>query len=444
MKKFLLCLIGLNLLTACGTTYQVHKATGNETTHGIYYYLPKNQVRISIPVTSIKTVTGRYAAYARRCFDENDIPANAYNIPPETGDYTLENPKQEYQVGKPTFELLASPDSENRYFVDLTTPANPFKSAGGSFDLSQSQILNGAMAKVTDTTYDFAIGLATAAAKGFKASGVAGSPPSSCDGDANEAIKSLEKVRVDLLSMHSEIRTQITEKLYKDMRSHLLNREAQLLGYFFGEKAVDKKNHIIIVEPNSKWNQTVHFELFKIEDNKFKTARALNETASRVYSVNVSTPLEQCGGGSVCLTINPNKATAVTHTNGEGFAYRIPGAATFKVAHKGAQKGEKTLPIAQLGSVASLPNRFGFINSEITELKLDPLTGGISKLSVNGSGLSAEQAGALNAYIQAKKQPASAATPPADTTVADLTKQRDILLLQQQIAILEAGGTIEQ
>jgi len=434
----LLPLFGIVALSGCGTTYQVKKADEAISGEGVYYYLPRNMVKLNLGVKKSTTKKGRYFSQKDACF-----------LPNDRSDAHSGGKKTTYKITSSTFELLAKKDDNHQYFVDLSTSANPFSSKGGSFTFGDEQVLNGATAKSTNTSYDFVIGLATAAAKGFAAAGRADKDllgvDSTCTADARIARQGIAELESKLIDIHKESRGTLSPELYKSISASLNARISTLKGYFFGESSIRKYNVIVYLEPGNDWKDNTRQQI-KLFDASLKHESYLKQIAKNTYLVDVKNLSSQKNKNGIYLAIGIKRNVQGTYSSGKGFAYRLPGKGDFAVEKWKNDKLESTIgttskSIAQFGSVQSLPNRFGWINSEVTEFALDPLTGALKKLSVNGSGLSTEQAGALTGAIAAKNAPEPAAT---DTTLADLEKQRDILKVQQEIAILEAGGQLQE
>ncbi len=423
MKKLLL--VGVcTLLAACGSTYKVKPATGEET-GGIHYYLPKNQVRVTVPVTQTKTKQGRFHAEIANCFELAD-----QRKPDTTG--------TSYKLGAPTYTLLAVRDDNHRYFVNLEKPANPFVTRTGEFNLNQSQVLTSAKAGATDYTVDWAIDLAETAVSLATAAGgtITLSNGKQCSGLASKTITELNRIRAMKIDLAANHRTSISEEIYKQKKADLSGAEKTLLGYFYGEKVVSKYDLNITVEPALTWETAVDVCMFDENMKALETIEQLAKHHFRVLSDGCTTTAT-----GLILSVIPNHQSGDDQTNESGLYYRVPGEALFKLAWLETKVvvpasgiaitkvdtqtlGQQNLAIAQFGVTRSLPRKFGLFKSEVSEFTLDPLTGGIQKLAVNGEGLGKTQASALNDIVS-KSQ--------TDKELAKLTRERDILKLKNEI-----------
>lgn len=432
MKKFLV-LSFCTFLTACGSTYTVKPATGVET-GGIHYYLPKNLVRVTVPVTKTVTKQGRYATQITNCF----APANRR---------TPATPGTSHKLGTPTYTLLSVRDEKHRYFVNLKKPGNPFLTRTGDFNLNQSQVLTSAKTSVTDHTVDWAIDLGQIVADLAMAAGGAGfllpNNTIRCSGQAAVAVTDLKRVRKLKTDLAAQHRATITEAVYKQKKADLSTLESTLLGLFFGEVTVRKFDLNITLEPDPMWLAPVSLRLF---DESMTALSAVENVAKHQYRVS-STAAATVGTGLV-LKVVPNRQPGADQTGEGGLYYRLPGDALFKLTWSHTKTtvatlttpattrvqtqplGQKELVIAQFGVTRYLPSKFGAFKSEVSAFTLDPLTGGIQKLTVNGQGLSKDQATDMNKVIT-KSQ--------ADNKVAELTRERDILKLKNEIDELRSS-----
>lgn len=407
------------LLASCGSTYAVYQANEKQDdSKGVYYYLPKNIIKVDIPVTVTEKRIGRWKKYNKTCLHNNDLPTK----------YSTDTV---VTIDAPTMTLIAQPDLDQQYFVDITASSNPFRSLAGTFELSSDQILNGATAKVSDTTYDFTVSLATIAARGFAVSGLSPAQKAQQTDDkknkanADQDCKAYKKIEKQIASLAQDLRTSVSIDVYKELKANLTAQAQTLYSYFTVESSVQKTNWTFYVEPQQGWS--VDKSIGLIGDDRKPLAHT--KIGKNTYRVDDSVSCDT--SKHVCVRIKAIKNNAGKYTKGAGLVYRLPGRATVSVESKNEIKGEQSLVIAQFGSVNSLPSRFGAISSELSTFTLDPLTGGLKSLGINGSGLSTEQGTALTNYIAAKKA--------EDDEVTRLTEEKTILTLKQEIKALKSN-----
>lgn len=217
---------------------------------------------------------------------------------------------------------------------------------------------------------------------------------------------------------------------------------------------------------DSSWKEKneVSVELLKLPSpSAVSDAIVSNETdkCESVKAVCVKRKIED----DICKEFVKVSSCKVVHES--GFAYRVAGLAevnvrmidtklkpcegcSWKPIHK--ELASEELQIAQLGFVKTLPQSSGSILKSAFDLKLDSKTGGVSSVKVSGSALDAATIDGFGSTItglqdrrlasktaeDAKDTEEAAAKQAEEDQISILTRTRDILLLQDEIAKLQS------
>ena len=419
------------VLTGCGSIYTTTKERG---TTGLTYYLPNNSIRVAIDITEVSTSAPK---------DPQTYSAEACGITE-----TVLKKTRSYKYGGVKLSLLATPDWDHPYTIDISTPYNPFSSRKLSMTQNAELIPTDFLSTVDDSTFDFVVstasavfGLETAAVAGTRDS--SGKPPTTCSVEGNalkERITDIEDRIVELSGGKSPL-GEMDVALYEKMRSDLEKQRASALSRFIGATKTKKYTVTVDVDPDlcleadGKVGCPFLYETVAdgVAELKYD---CLKSVGLRTYEL-----VNQCKipakdtrmTGLRTEKASPGKPAKVDAIKEAGFFYRVPGRVTATVIQEkndtSTSIGSATLPIAQYGYVAALPRRFGILKSEISELKLDPLTGSLTKVTINGAGLGADQVDQLAGAVSSAR---------ADDTISDLERKKKILELQKAIAELEA------
>lgn len=463
MKHVLLGMC-VTALVGCGTTYSVTPGDGVEG-GGLHYFLPKNTVELTVKVTEISRKRGRLSEFADRCLN-----STIYKDVIESSKKEIEKPKQ-VTFSDARFELKAEQDSSAGFFVDLSIPWNPFVSRSGKFSLNDQSILTAGFVKSTDTSIDFALDLAKSAigvagsalaagGVGVGGGGAKSSPYCGFANPLNGKEAAAEATAAAVVGLKTDIEKQqilqVEKSVYELKLAQLTRALETLLGYFSIESEQTQKDVTFVLEPGSVPN----FTLMNVCEG--------TATHSREESYETSSGMEKIGPNRYRVLSSPAPATAcspikikgenearalrreltVAFSGGNavggggdgtkgarGLYYRVPANVEFQVGEKTLKDAmwvpstlnSTTLPIAQLGEIRSLPRRFGWLKSEITDFKLSPISGNIVELSINGENLGSAQITKITgAVLEGEK----------DTSVSELEREKKVLTLRKDIKAL--------
>lgn len=407
-------------LAACGSVYKVEPASTTSQTDGLYYSLPRNDLVVTLPVQTAEQEPGPFSACP--------YPGNK-----------ITGPDSKTRPGTPTFTTSAEPDPAQRYKVVLESPGNPFADRSLSLGLGEGEIISSFTSSVTDRSADFAIDVVqTAAGLLVGAAPTAAAAPINCAtstdvANARARIRAL-KGSLDALNAGTagpaNMDKELYEKLVADLKSEIAKQEA----LFLGSKSSSTKTHTFVLEPEL----CVTTPCFaKLLNAAVAPDSSLDKIANNTYKVKTVAAAIGAGNLGTFLEINPVRPVGVKTSTSGGFVYRIPGRADMKIRHLSRPApmaaatdeiiSEETVPIAQFGRTAALPQRFGYLKSEIKELKLDPKLGSITSLSINSTGLSSDQITEINKTVTELT---------SDKTIARLEAEKTRLTLEKEVKAL--------
>ena len=169
----------------------------------------------------------------------------------------------------------------------------------------------------------------------------------------------------------------------------------RLLGEFLGRSSMRDRSIKVVLDPDLCDAETAcKWQLIEVANHaaEFDNLEALGDGTFKL------THCSACGcDQGLCIEVRPKRLgnhDASSENAVAGFYYRVPGSVELAVyeLRGGNKKTLSTghLPIAQYGQIRGLPRRFGTLKSSIERLELDPLTGAIVTISVNGKSLGRE------------------------------------------------------
>ena len=402
----------LIVLAGCGTIYAVKPITVDESVTGLQYVLPKNLVELDVTVNARTYKPGELHSYASACGIEVQKTTSGSRL----------------SYRSPIFRLTIHPTDADRYVVDLSQPWWPLtsKSVQMRFDSRGSpQSFSSSSEDITFNLVHEALLIAgarprsTPTARTISRSGTTAPPTNQCESEAKSARDAIHAIERQLESTVFDVASDprgIDVAAYDRVVKDLQGRRQRLLNLFVGTTSVAKQTMTVIVDPCRCTTSSCNWRLLHGDEAK-PPYTLLKPVGANRFKID---QFEDCGSGDgLCLQIRPQSPPgtekpvrkyieescdtandeAPKSTKGDrsrrarltGFHYRIPGAAELNLNHLSdgntISLSTAHLPIAQYGPTDALPSRFGLLLSKIDQLELDPLTGSIISISVNGKGL---------------------------------------------------------
>jgi hypothetical protein len=428
----------LFISAACTRSFQVYDASKlkdeDKKRDYLFYALPRSVIRVDVPVTKIET------SDQAPCLGEKHLYSELFLDKPAK--------KTTFKLGAPTIAARTEADPSKVYAVDLKF--KPFAVTSGVFELSETGALTNATVSHEDKSLDAVLTVAKAALG--VVSGVAASesnndekkPRTPCE-SVRDQIDEIRKARVATVT-ESIRREGATKEFLETVLSKLEEMEAGLLAFFTGE--------------TKKTLSSVRCD-FRPKDDEPKATRQLfvftADAGIRDQSSACVVPAAIRPGGAgtkpqaVTLTLDTEdvqyadtveKAMRDIDGTARGFFYRIPANSVLTVDYAGDVRARELMPIAQLGTVATLPVVGGAFVRKASVAPTLNASGGLTKLTVNGepSGQDAV-AGAAEIYTSRRTAKAAAAAAEAAeaeaAATADAAAKDELTLLEKQRKMIE-------
>ena len=451
----------LLLLVGCGTVYTVERLRISDPAQPeqLEYLLPENLIHIAIPITTQKFEQGDLHRWADTCGIKPARESTAS--------------KFSSRFGIPTFRLTVNPDHADRFTINLSRPFSPLTSRSLKMKLNTSAT----PIAFSSTSADLSITLFHEAVlqQPFFRSSLVEEPldctskhPNACD-DCPDA----QRTRADIDTIDAQLKSIIAKTIddlsgiqaeaYDRITNDLADRRKRLVARFIGRTSTSTRTTTFIANPSECKREQCNWRLLKTNQDLPNTVHLQPIGANRFKMK--PCPAACDSGDILCLQLHPkhtppakpdtntddnhsgeadSSSSASMSTNNTsrsresaGFYYRVPGAVELKVTVAGA--GNRTilstarLPVAQYGRIAALPQRFGWVKSSIDQLDLDPLTGAITSISINGTNLAKEDVQRLLNYDVEREE----------RDIASLERQRRALELEKAIRELQDDRNAE-
>lgn len=160
MKKIFIYLSIVALINGCTNNLIVKKIEKNKEgsiqkfdNRGLYYALPKNKIRIQVPIIKNTQELGIYNKYFKELLGDSLYYKEQDNV---------ESPRVSYVISKPVVFIDAVPDEDNIYYVE--TDANYNKNINFTLTLNENGIIVSGDASVAGKSSEYVVkGLETVA-----------------------------------------------------------------------------------------------------------------------------------------------------------------------------------------------------------------------------------------------------------------------------------------
>lgn len=499
----------LLVIAGCSSQYTVSKVDEKLPKYlpkgGIYYSLPKTEIVVQIPVT--QTVTSHGELSYR--FDEN-VKKCKSDASVDTGTDDKYESSTKLERGRITLFTRAIPDSKHRYRLDVT--ADLFSSFTHTVEVTKSGILTSASSTVKDGVAEVALAVASTVAdlakisSGIVPAAAARTQIINCSviNEASNAIAAqtneLASIEADrkLLLLKTGLRTEsdtLKQSIaYLDKRVAAVKKKYKKL-VDKTKRDVKKKSKFVLLSrmtPNEfsavidedNNNDGVNDNLLTFQAVALVPAIKTDETASTIPVVSGATAFEtvqlidisklekEIAKWKLKINVTPSisyatdcKNNCISEDNVGGYKYRISASGTIvvhgvvevkdsngQIVKESISLAQSTLPIAQYGPIAQLPNEFGGSDGNIS-LALFTDTGALKTVTVGSTPKVAENITAgneiLTGYLGAKEtsKQAKETTQESKLNAAEelannlelnqLRKEKEILELQKSIRELK-------
>ena len=433
----------LVIMTGCGTVYNVKPIQDSESLAGGFEYrLPRNLIEIDVPRTRIQRVSGKLELSAKPC-----------------GIKGKKAPDSSVRFGTPTFRLTVNPDEADRFIVDLSAPLIPFTSRSVQMKLgpratpitfaSTSEnvafdVFSEAFQRVAaDPPSIFSRGLFN---NGKSASG----GKDQCAGKAAEARDAIATINRQLEIIDSQVTSDprgVDVGTYDRVTKELRDRRTRLVASFLGSSMRLRDTITFVLDPCECRKKSCDWSLLPStgdpEDSDYLESLGANRFQMKANPKNCSSITDR-----FCISLDrrpsPGSDSLADHqkacenaagrnlrSDAAGFFYRVPGSANLKVTEKQGRNRKTVstgnLPVAQYGIVRALPSRFGWLKSSVDQLELDPLTGAVVAISVNGTSFGRDEVQRVFNYDKEQEE----------RRIASLEREKKALELQKAIRELE-------
>lgn len=353
------------------------------------YMLPKAAFIIEVPI--VKNTLSRGKSFI------NNFTANELQYLAER--FGLDEAKYKLMVATPTKDFLeiaddsikisatAVPDMSKIFYVDSKSKWN--KNQSVTFNYGTDGVLTEGESSVEDKTFDIAVkiasGVTSVVAGAFPLTRGGGGADLSIENPKERAVKELEEALTALEGLEG----QLNYDVYKDLKTKLEKRYRSIFEkYFYKEK-----ERITIVKvvytpvANTQLNTEIPFFRLNANSNLTFDYRIIKQLQGKDLS-----PGTVISGYTIAFI--PCREQQKTYYNSRtddktGFAYNIPLRAEIKIKNS----AKKTIydeihKIPQMGIV-------GFTNTKKEKLvfNLDPLTGELKKLTIEGKAITTDQIG---------------------------------------------------
>ncbi|MDP3841508.1 MAG: hypothetical protein Q8Q81_02780 [Oxalobacteraceae bacterium] len=474
--KYVLAALGAALLSGCGTVKveTVRVPTGELArymgTPGIYYALPRSEVTVAFPVTLERQLKGLKGNIIEACIEACGTPQQtADNISPPACAVPTAN--DTIILGRPELTLRSVQDFNHLYRLNVD---------GGFLDgvkhavaVSENGVLSESTSTVSNQSADLFLGIVSQLGK-IAAAGILDQPAAptgltckaareiaSREARFQKDIQDVEQQRTKFLVPRPGVAPVLSAdhiKLADDrLRSRIAEIQADRDKYRAKEDLAEVKKTFksrLVSQP------LVPAENAPLAPVRLQFRELVESESAAFLSVKIREVLNTALTISAGVTpSSPDGASATWHLNGTepavaGYRYRVPLPGVLKVTCRGSATAqsvcsqniertliEEELPIAQYGSLASLPVEFKG-KSATVGLALHPTTGGIKKVDLGIEPIGAKPIldtldGLRTSQEDKRKREAGETQAELDADKNQLTRDRDLLKLKKEIRDLQ-------
>lgn len=356
--KSLFYTIALALLTALPSAAQTTQrlSAGKATEYGLVYTLPQTALDITLEVELTETQPGEFFNYANRHMGITDAIRQAGHSA---------------RLLSATIAPRGVPDERQQWLVQFKSGTSPFMvldAAGVPLAVNTDATAPAADVRLPVARAAAPTPLETEAARQAVTQEMTRSSSMSKRAElAAQRIFELREMRNDLLSGRAD-NTPPDGKAMQLVLDNISAQEAALTAMFAGTTSTRTVVRTISLVPDSADFRGLVVARVSAFDGIVD--------ADNLAGVPVTLSMAVDALGELPLT----EKGEPKHFPKGGFAYTIPGEATFTLSYEGHTVATATLPVAQLGSVFGLdPNVFTDRKAPSCAI-LDPTTGGILRL----------------------------------------------------------------
>ncbi|MDE6270138.1 MAG: DUF4831 family protein [Muribaculaceae bacterium] len=357
MKRILYTLLALAATAAPAVAQTTQRlSAGKATEYGLVYTLPQTALDITLEVELTETKPGEFFNYANRHLGITDA---------------IRREGHSARLLSATIVPRGVPDEQQQWLVQFKTGTSPF------------MILNAAGVPLAVNTD------ATAPAPAVSLPVARDAAPTPLETDAARQAVTQDMTRSSSMSKRAELAAQRIFEL-REMRNDLLSGNAD-------NTPPDGKAMQLVLD-NIAAQEAALTAMFAGTTSTRTVVRTISVmpdsddfsglVVARISALDGIVDADNLAGAPVSLAMNVTARGELPVTEkGEpkrfpkgGFAYTIPGEATFSLSYNGRSVASATLPMAQLGTVFGIdPNVFTDRKAPSCAI-LDPTTGGILRL----------------------------------------------------------------